>query len=264
MTIYFGFNVFRHAEEPLRRGVSKHARRRGVLSSIRPHRPPPITLARACRPGAPARRRRLRNIPSACCAGFGWRCQGCWPHGCGCPGNETGCPRIRRCSTSATVWPTKARAAMSAACTARLTACGRPDRRAVPWAGRRAGGWRCPRSPAPRRAAPRGAWRSPARGRCPGQRWAAKRRRASADSGRSGKALAAAYFLTKCSASAATSAGRSRKAGSRRFTTFRRYNRSSRKTPSRTAAVKSRLDVARMRISTLTGLEPPTRSISRS
>jgi hypothetical protein len=56
----------------------------------------------------------------------------------------------------------------------------------------------------------------------PGQRWAARRRLASDDSGFSATPLAAEYFLMKNSAITSTSPGRSRSEGMRRFTTFRR------------------------------------------
>ncbi|MEA5413199.1 flavoprotein, partial [Synechococcus sp. BA-120 BA3] len=85
-----------------------------------------------------------------------------------------------------------------------------------------------------------------------------------ADTGRTGTPLAAAYFRTKKSASAGISPGRSRSDGRRRLTTFRRYSRSSRNVPSDTARPRSRFDVAMMRMSTLTGVVPPTRSMTRS
>src|SRR5258706_123885 len=82
--------------------------------------------------------------------------------------------------------------------------------------------------------------------------------------GRKGTPFASAYLRAKCRARAKISFGRSRRAGSFSLTTFSRYKRSSRKLPRFTASERSRFDVATMRISTLTGLPPPTRSISRS
>ena len=48
----------------------------------------------------------LQLVAQAC----GSRCRGCWPRGCGCPGSGSASSRMSCCSTSATVWPTKARA----------------------------------------------------------------------------------------------------------------------------------------------------------
>ena len=68
----------------------------------------------------------------------------------------------------------------------------------------------------------------------------------------------------KCVTNASMSSTRSRSGGSVMGITFRRKNRSSRKLPSATAVTRSRLVAATMRTSTLIGLPPPTRSISRA
>ena len=100
---------------------------------------------------------------------------------------------ISCCSTAATVWPTKPRVAASAAIEAA---------RAVSAAGEAGIGW-----PSGRRmanssisldrttAAPPGAWRSPARAHCRASGGSAGAGARSADSGRSGTPLAAAYLL---------------------------------------------------------------------
>ena len=131
--------------------------------------------------------------------------------------------RISCCSTSATVWPTKPRVAASAAMDGGLGGAGARRRRGRPAAGRPAGGWRPPRSPAPlgqQHRAVHGVFQlADVAGPAVGGQAALG---APADSGRSGTPLAAAYFLTKCSARARMSPGRSRSGGRRRFTTFRR------------------------------------------
>ena len=74
------------------------------------------------RAGSPRRRHRQRLrrcTASACCAGCGSRCRGCWRRGCGCRGSGASVSMIRSRSTSATVRPTRAGAASRRAAVAR-------------------------------------------------------------------------------------------------------------------------------------------------
>ena len=169
--------------------------------------------------------------------------------------------RIRSRSTSATVRPTRPRVTCSAAKAAfAAMSLPRPSPRRAP------SGDRMPSMPIS------GPLES-STARCsvfsnsrtlPGQRCVLSARRASADSARTGMPFAAEYFLMKCCASSAMSAGRSRSAGIFRLTTLRRNSRSSRNVPARTASVRLRFEVAMMRMSTATGRLPPTRSMTRS